>query len=31
VSLFGATLENNLRATQRLKEMLVPRLESEQE
>jgi rubrerythrin len=31
VSLFGEILENNLRATQRLKEMLVPRLESEQE
>ncbi len=31
VSLFEEILENNLRASQRLKEMLVPRLQSEQE
>ncbi len=31
VELFDAILENNLRASQQLKEMLVSRLESEQE
>ena len=31
VEFFNGILENNLRAAQRAKEMLVPRLESEQE
>jgi hypothetical protein len=31
VSLFGEILKNNRRAAQRLKDMLVPRLESELE
>src|SRR5688500_13603047 len=31
VEFFGAVLENNLEAAQRAKEMLVPRLQSEQE
>ena len=31
VSFFDGILENNLRAAQRAKEMLVPRLQSEQE
>ncbi len=31
VEFFGAVLENNLRAAQRAKEMLVPRFQSEQE
>jgi tRNA splicing ligase len=31
VEFFGGVLENNLRAAQRAKEMLVPRLQNEQE
>ena len=31
VEFFNSVLENNLRASQRAKEMLVPRLQSEQE
>ena len=31
VEFFGGILENNLRAAQRAKEMLVPRLQGEQE